>query len=80
VERGRQEVNFSEWTAYVPVTRKRKLQWIERALHEHVMPPGLYRLLHPDARLTEQDISRLEHWLQAQLAELPHTSPHQESP
>jgi len=67
VDRGRQEVNFSEWTSYLPVTRKRKLQWIERVLHEQVMPPRLYRLVHPDARLTEQEITRLEHWLQEQL-------------
>ena len=76
VERGRQEVNFSEWTAYLPATRKRKLQWIERALHEQVMPPPLYRFLHPHAWLTEQDTSLLEHWLQAQLAELQQTSQH----
>ncbi len=67
VERGRQELNFSEWPAYLPVTRKRKWQWIERVLHEQAMPPELYRLVHPDARLTEQDITLLEHWLQGQL-------------
>jgi len=76
VERGRQEVNFSEWTAYLPATRKRKLQWIERALHEQVMPPRLYRFLHPDAWLTEEDDTLLEHWLQMQLAELQQTSQH----
>jgi len=79
VERGRQEVNFSEWTTYLPATRKRKLQWIERTLHEQVMPLRLYCILHPDAWLTEQETTLLEHWLQAQLTELQQTSQSQES-
>ena len=74
VDRGRQELNFSEWTSYLPATRKRKLQWIERAMHDQGMPPVLYRILHPDARLTEQETTLIDHWLQAQLTELQQTS------
>jgi hypothetical protein len=70
VELGRKEVNFSEWTSYVPATRKRKLQWMERSLHERTMPPWTYRLLHPDARLTDKDLTMLAQWIQSQLAAL----------
>lgn len=79
VERGRKEINFSEWNAYFPATRKRKLQWIERSLHEEVMPPALYRIMHADARLTEKDHAMLEQWLQAQIAELQQTLTNQGS-
>ncbi len=70
VELGRKEVNFSEWTSYMPATRKRKLQWMERSLHERAMPPWTYRLLHPDAQLTDKDLTMLTQWIQSQLAAL----------
>jgi Haem-binding domain len=71
VTRGRREVNFSEWGAYFPLTRRRKLQWIGRALREHKMPPWPYRLMHPAARLTEADRAALERWVESELATPP---------
>jgi heme-binding protein len=68
VDRGRKEVNFSEWGAYYPATRKRKLEWMARAVREAVMPPWSYRLMHPDARLSDDDRVRLERWIEAELA------------
>jgi hypothetical protein len=67
VELAREEVNFSEWGAYYPGTRKRKLEWIERALDEGVMPPWSYRLMHPDARLSDEDRARIVRWIEAVL-------------
>jgi len=67
VNRARQEMDFSEWQSYYPATRLRKLQWMGRALHEEVMPPWSYRLMHPDARLTDQDRAALEQWIEAEL-------------
>jgi heme-binding protein len=72
VARGRQELNFSEWGSYHPVYRKRKLQWIGRALREKTMPQWWYVLMHPDARLTEQERAALERWIDSQLFELEH--------
>ncbi len=63
VELGRKEMNFSEWGAYYPATRKRKLQWTDRALRQGTMPPWSYRIVHPDARLTEKDRAALERWI-----------------
>jgi hypothetical protein len=65
---GRKEVNFSEWGSYYPATRRRKLEWIGRALHEENMPPWPYRLMHPDSRLTETERSALERWIDSALA------------
>jgi len=65
---GRREVNFSEWGSYYPATRRRKLEWIGRALREEKMPPWHYRLMHPGTRLTEADKAELEEWIESALA------------
>jgi hypothetical protein len=63
VELGRKQINFSQWEEYYPATRKRKLQWTRRALGQEAMPPWSYRIVHPDARLTQQDRAALERWI-----------------
>jgi hypothetical protein len=65
---GRKEINFSDWNQYLPATRRRKLRWMGRALREEAMPPLLYRLLHPDARLSDSERAVMEHWAEAQTA------------
>lgn len=65
---GRKEVNFSEWRSYYPATRRRKLQWIGRAVHEEAMPQWWYRLMHRDAKLTPADRLALERWVESQLS------------
>jgi hypothetical protein len=65
---GRKELNFSEWGSYYPATRRRKLEWIGRALQEERMPPWTYRLMHPGARLSEADQAALERWIESALA------------
>jgi hypothetical protein len=69
VERGRQELNFSEWESYYPTTRRRKLQWTDRALREETMPPWIYRILHPGSGLTKEDLVALEKWIAPQIAD-----------
>jgi len=68
VELGRKEINFSEWGEYYPATRKRKLQWMNRALRQEAMPPWSYRIVHPGARLTEAERAALERWIESTLA------------
>jgi hypothetical protein len=65
---GRKEVNFSEWGSYNPATRRRKLEWMGRTMREEAMPPWTYRLLHPDARLTNAERAALERWIESQIA------------
>jgi len=67
IERGRRQLNFSEWGDYYPVTRRRKLQWMGRALQQEAMPPLSYRLIHPSSRLSPQDRAQLERWIDTQL-------------
>jgi hypothetical protein len=67
VDLGRKEVNFSQWGEYFPRTRQRKLQWMQRAVQQQVMPPRSYILLHPDARLSAEDRARLQQWIANEL-------------
>ena len=69
VELGRKQLNFSEWGSYYPATRKRKLQWMGRALRKEAMPPWIYRMLHPDATLTQTDLARLQQWTESAIAD-----------
>jgi hypothetical protein len=71
---GRKELNFSEWGAYFPQTRIRKLQWMGRVLRERSMPPVAYRLMHPGARLTAAERGTLDRWIESEISTLtPHT-------
>ena len=67
VELGRRQLNFSEWGDYYPVTRRRKLQWMGRALRQEEMPPLSYRLIHPSSRLSRRDRAQLERWIDTEL-------------
>lgn len=71
VERGRKELNFSEWELSYPATQRRKLLWMNRALHEGSMPPWTYRLLHPDADLTQEGLVALDQWIEWKIAGQP---------
>jgi len=68
VELGRQELNFSEWSSYYPATQIRKLQWINRTLHQENMPPWIYRMLHSQAALNQPDLMLLQQWIESRLA------------
>jgi Haem-binding domain len=70
VDLGRKEIDFSEWQNYYPQTRRHKLEWMGRALQEEVMPPWPYRLMHPGARLSNEERAALEQWVKAEAARL----------
>ena len=67
IEYGRRQVNFSEWSEYYPATRKRKLQWVGRALQQEDMPPRSYQLIHPSSRLSAEARAELQHWIEGQV-------------
>ncbi len=51
VDEGRQRLNFSEWG----VIRGERVNRIGNAIQEGEMPPIQFTLIHPEARLTEQE-------------------------
>jgi hypothetical protein len=59
VEEGRQTLNFSEWGR----ARGEAVEELSEVVGEGEMPPAQYTLLHPEARLTDQQKQALAHGL-----------------
>jgi hypothetical protein len=57
VSEGREDVNFSEWNRALdfddPFAETRLSERIEHEIRSGAMPPGTYRLMNPDARLSD---------------------------
>ncbi|RIH84602.1 Heme-binding domain protein [Meiothermus luteus] len=51
VEKGREKLNVSEWGR-----RKNEGEEVVEAVLEGYMPPGLYTLMHPEARFTREEL------------------------
>lgn len=72
VKHGRSNLDFSRWStnAVREPTPDQRLQWMCREVRRGIMPPRLYRLAHPSARVTgvEQDV--LCKWAEEQLAHI----------
>lgn len=59
VKQGRQAVNFSDWAAYPPERQRELLLESCRDVTAGKMPGSPWTLLHPDARLSAQDIATI---------------------
>lgn len=59
VKEGRQAVNFSDWAAYPPERQRELLLESCRDVTAGKMPGSPWTLLHPDARLSAQDIATI---------------------
>jgi Haem-binding domain len=70
VEEGRRRLNFSSWVDYAddPGTLAQKLDEIARSVAAGNMAPFYYRMLHPDARLTEAQRDTLVAWAKHETA------------
>jgi hypothetical protein len=58
VRKGRKAVNFSEWAAYSP-EQQRILLTLTCADVTNGKMPGAYTLLHPETRLSAQDVQTI---------------------
>lgn len=59
VKAGRKAVNFSEWTAYPPERQRELLAESCQDVTSGKMPGSPWTLLHPDARLSAQDVETI---------------------
>jgi hypothetical protein len=59
VNEGRARLNFSEWSFYSPERSRTRLVEMCREVRKRAMPPLSYRLMHPEATLTDEDIGVL---------------------
>ena len=59
VTSGRKAINFSEWTTYPPETQRRLLIASCQDARAGKMPDSVWTTLHPEAKLTAQDIDTI---------------------
>lgn len=72
VRHGRADLDLSRWSVD-PVrepTPEQRFRWICQDVRRGIMPPRLYLMAHPGARLGEADVARLCAWAEQQLAAL----------
>jgi hypothetical protein len=62
VSEGREHLNFSTWGRYDAEERAENLEEIAEMLDEGEMPPWFYLPLHPDARLSDAELSTIRAW------------------
>jgi hypothetical protein len=62
VNHGREHLDFSTLPALGPRKKAKLLGEIAEEVEEEAMPPRLYRLLHPEARLSEAERRVLVEW------------------
>ncbi len=61
VNEGRKKINFSEWGNYTNKTEKIKEEIWEEVREEN-MPPWQYRVVHSEAKLTQEEKNLLRNW------------------
>jgi hypothetical protein len=67
VHEGREHLNFSTWASYSAADRKRIFTAMADVVERGTMPPGIYTFpLHPQARLTLEEISSIARWAREQ--------------
>jgi hypothetical protein len=59
---GREELNFTTWNRYTAKNQSAKLKKVWEEVHEGEMPPLSYRLMHPEARLSDGEKEQLRIW------------------
>lgn len=70
INHGRKELNFSNWGQYSAKRQEHKLkEWVEE-VEEDKMPLESYRIIHGEARLTEQEISEMLEWVKTRREEI----------
>lgn len=61
VDLGRKWLNFSEWENYTDEEKDKKLKGIFRTVYA-AMPLSSYVWLHPEAKLTKEEIKMIRDW------------------
>ena len=62
VQQARSHMNLSQWQDYSTDDRLRLLSAVGSAVRNRVMPPQRYLLLHPEARLDDEERQQIYRW------------------
>jgi hypothetical protein len=66
VREGRQSLNMSQWQSYSNEFRISVLTRVASEVHTGQMPPHMYVMLHPGARLSQEDQQLLYDWAKSE--------------
>lgn len=69
VNEGRGELNFSVWGTYGPRLRETRLRAMCTLTRDRAMPLPSYTLVHPGARVSDQEIRELCAWTEIAIAQ-----------
>ncbi|EPG75443.1 heme-binding domain protein [Leptospira fainei serovar Hurstbridge str. BUT 6] len=64
VDEGKDELNFSEWEDLKPSEKADLAEKILEEIEEGEMPLWDYKILHPEAKLDQEDMETVRDWLQ----------------
>lgn len=72
VRHGRSNLDFSAWSRdpHAEPTPRQRIEWMCTDLRSGDMPPRAYRLVHPEARLSETEKARVCRWSEITLRRL----------
>ena len=63
IRHGKGHLNFSEWSNYSAKKKAHKLDEFIEMIEDKEMPLASYTLMHPEAKLTDNEIKTLTDWL-----------------
>lgn len=64
IKKGKEELNFSEWSSYSRRKQANKLNSIANQIQQKKMPLTSYTYLHPEAKLSEKQIEEMVRWVE----------------
>ena len=65
---GRKKMDFSEWETYSIRQKRDKLESMCGLISTGRMPPRAYAVMHPEAKLTEEDKKAVCAWVEQTIA------------
>ena len=65
VAKGRAFMDLSRWNDYTEAERQAFMMTIEAAIQNHLMPPPKYVWMHPEARVSADELELLRVWVSA---------------
>jgi hypothetical protein len=66
VQRGRSHMNLSRWNGYPPDRQQEILSEMSSLVRNRVMPLPRYLLLHPEAKLSDAEVTYLYQWARSE--------------
>ena len=66
IDEGTEELNFSDWASYSLKRKKHKMEEIWEEIEENEMPLNSYLITHSDAKLSEDEKSKMVSWAKKQ--------------